>query len=195
MSIYGFNIPPNDSQFGPICWQMGLSDKQCDLILDSYKDVPGEMGGVVISDTSERDDKAIRNVLVKHIKLNDMGWLYDEMYKYVNEANNEFFKYHLIGFYESMQLLHYGQDINGGHYDWHRDCGPGISTRKLTAIVQLTDPKKYEGCQVELFLEGPICKTRGSITIFPSYAPHRVTPLTTGYRDSLVMWVNGPSFR
>jgi PKHD-type hydroxylase len=195
MSIYGFHIKENDVQFGPIFWENGLSTNQCDLILDTYKNTPGEMGGIVRSDTSDETNTSIRNVSIKQVTLEDMGWLYDKMYEYVKAANNDYFNYDLIGFYESMQLLHYGPDIGGGHYNWHRDCGPGISTRKLTVIVQLTNPINYEGCQVELDLDGPICKTRGSVTIFPSFITHRVTPLTSGYRDSLVMWVNGPPFK
>ena len=30
---------------------------------------------------------------------------------------------------------------------------------------------------------------------FPSYGVHRVAPVTTGTRKSLVIWVTGPQFR
>ena len=75
-----------------------------------------------------------------------------------------------------MQYLHYGDDINGGHYNWHIDCGPGISTRKLTVIVQLSHPEEYTGCEVQ-FMTGSVSKKKGSVTIFPSWMYHRVTKL------------------
>ena len=33
----------------------------------------------------------------------------------------------------------------------------------------------------------------GSITFFPSYMPHRVTPVTEGERWVIVVWVHGSS--
>ena len=38
-------------------------------------------------------------------------------------------------------------------------------------------------------------KARGTLVAFPSYVMHRVTPVTSGTRKSLVAWVAGPKFR
>ena len=35
---------------------------------------------------------------------------------------------------------------------------------------------------------------QGTIIIFPSMLPHRVTPVTKGVRYSLVQWFSGPDF-
>ena len=35
----------------------------------------------------------------------------------------------------------------------------------------------------------------GQVCIFPSWASHQVTPVTSGTRYSLVTWMNGPEFR
>ena len=37
-------------------------------------------------------------------------------------------------------------------------------------------------------------KTRGSITIFPAFLSHRVTPITNGTRHSLITWMLGDCF-
>jgi PKHD-type hydroxylase len=34
-------------------------------------------------------------------------------------------------------------------------------------------------------------KERGTVHLFPSYMPHKVTPITRGTRYSLVIWVHG----
>jgi predicted 2-oxoglutarate/Fe(II)-dependent dioxygenase YbiX len=36
---------------------------------------------------------------------------------------------------------------------------------------------------------------RGTVIAFPSYVLHRVTPIESGVRKALVVWVAGPEFR
>jgi PKHD-type hydroxylase len=36
---------------------------------------------------------------------------------------------------------------------------------------------------------------KGRLIIFPSYLLHKVTPIKSGTRRSLVTWVNGPHFK
>ena len=38
-------------------------------------------------------------------------------------------------------------------------------------------------------------KARGALIVFPSFVLHRVVPVTSGIRKSLVVWVAGPEFR
>lgn len=195
MSIYSFQIPTNNHQFSIVRFDKGLSDEQCDLILEQSKDLEVTQGGIVRSEVQHETNDNIRNVTVKTVSIEDMDWLYDTMYEYIHEANSNFFGFDVYGLHESMQLLHYGEDIGGGHYDWHMDCGPGIADRKITVIVQLSNEEDYQGCDTEVFNQGTLEKTRGSVFAFPSYMTHRVTPLTKGSRDALVMWVNGPTYR
>ena len=69
--------------------------------------------------------------------------------------------------------------------------------RKLSVVVQLTDPSDYEGGIFEFkTVETPAnFKTRGSILVFPSYLEHQVTEITEGTRYSLVCWAEGPRWR
>jgi PKHD-type hydroxylase len=71
--------------------------------------------------------------------------------------------------------------------------------RKISIIIQLTDPSEYEGGEFEMDYqyEQPNkedLKKKGTIIVFPSFIPHRVTELTKGTRKSLVAWVEGPKF-
>lgn len=193
MSIYAFSINHNDSAFNPVSFDQTLSDDVIQKIKNESLQFE-EVNGTIVRDINHHvDDKEVRLVTTKYLPVSNVTWLYDLLTEYVFEAN-KFFKFQLTGFMENIQFLHYGDDIGGGHYDWHMDCGRGIATRKLTVIVQLSDPADYEGCRTEILFNGMVSDVKGSVTIFPSYLPHRVLPLTSGKRDVLVAWVNGPTF-
>ena len=36
---------------------------------------------------------------------------------------------------------------------------------------------------------------KGSVLLFPSYILHRVTPIKSGVRRTLVNWISGPHFK
>lgn len=79
--------------------------------------------------------------------------------------------------------------------------------RKISVICQLTDPSKYKGGELEFDFrrnspikesKTEICteiQPKGSIVVFPSYVWHRVKPVTSGTRYSLVMWNLGRPFK
>ena len=60
---------------------------------------------------------------------------------------------------------------------------------------------KYEGGNLEFGITDKSGKnnytaprTRGSITIFPAFLSHRITPITKGRRFSLITWMLGDCF-
>jgi PKHD-type hydroxylase len=82
-------------------------------------------------------------------------------------------------------------------YAWHQDYGSQIS-RKLSLVLQLTDPSRYEGGNLQTMTSqdvNTVRKQRGLITAFPSFTLHQVTPVTQGSRQSMVAWVSGPAFK
>lgn len=97
---------------------------------------------------------------------------------------------------EPLQVVKY--EI-GDHYGWHTDWSPvNNKKRKLSITVQLSDASEYEGGEVEI-LDGPesrvIDKAIGTATVFPSWAVHRVRPITSGVRWALVAWATGKPFK
>jgi PKHD-type hydroxylase len=125
----------------------------------------------------------------------ETDWLFRRMASVV-ESVNRFFQFDLTIMNEGIQFTRY--ESPGGNYDWHSDYGHGMATRKLSLTVQLTDPDEYEGGELELNPEGEpftLDKARGRAYAFPSYTLHRVKPMMTGTRHSLVVWVAGPPFR
>jgi len=108
---------------------------------------------------------------------------------------------------ESIQLTHY---FEGDFYDWHLDDFPVPTirdnkpyNRKISVTVFLNDPEEYEGGEFDLETRGPNAEERydtfklpkGSMIVFPSYRWHRVRPVTSGVRKSLVIWFLGTPFR
>jgi PKHD-type hydroxylase len=81
---------------------------------------------------------------------------------------------------------------------WHCDlAGERARNRKLGVTVQLSLPDDYAGGQLQFFeppdhVDAPA--DRGCGVAFPSYLPHRVTPVSRGVRYALTGWAVGPPF-
>lgn len=127
----------------------------------------------------------------------DSEWLFRKLTDIIVKVNKDFFNFDLHGMLEPLQFTIY--DGKKTKYNAHIDRVKNSSSRKLSAVLQLSDPEDYEGGSLELFpnsLEAhEIEKKKGLITFFPSYMLHRVTPVTSGKRLSLVVWVHGPAFK
>ncbi|MCR9254793.1 MAG: 2OG-Fe(II) oxygenase [Alphaproteobacteria bacterium] len=138
-----------------------------------------------------------RNSHVTFIKPSpESKWLFDKLGGIVAQANQVHYQMELFGFSEPLQIAAYGP---GQKYDWHLDIGNGkVSIRKLSIVIQLSDPADYEGGSLTTMaskdpFEFP--KTRGTVIIFPSYVLHRVPEVTKGLRYSLAAWIGGPPYR
>ena len=126
-------------------------------------------------------------------------WIYDKILTLVNAANDELWDFELTGFLEDLQYTTYNAngEEKGDHYGAHLDFD-GNCSRKISIVVQLTDPEDYEGGELEVYTwDKPFVgdKTMGSCVLFPSFLLHKVTPVTKGKRNSLVLWVSGHPFR
>lgn len=87
-----------------------------------------------------------------------------------------------------------------GHYHpEHVDMFPGSMRRKLTMVVQLSDPSHYVGGDLEVAVAGPhwaaIPRQAGLAAVFPAWTRHRVTRVERGERCSLAAWGYGPPIR
>ncbi len=123
-----------------------------------------------------------------------LSFVFEKIAASVTNANAKWWGYHLAGLNEPLQLTHYKGEQRG-HYDWHEDHGDtgGFLHRKLSCVMPLNDA--FEGGDFEMFGRGKIPEMGvGTMIIFPSFRLHRVLPVTSGERWSLVNWVNGPPF-
>ena len=166
----------------------------------------------VMNDDRARTDPEVRKTDVAFIEdkdnaVNEIAWFY------LREANKINFNYKL----EYFQPVQFARYRNGGFYDWHQDASgqnPHGESRKLSLTFCLTDPKDYEGGELEFYSgnrpmeemklpDGTIIpaeqiqqdiRDQGSVIVFDSRDFHRVTPCTKGTRYSIVCWTVGPNF-
>lgn len=135
----------------------------------------------------------IRNTERTHLVHNrDHAWIFDRLAALVERVNTATWDFR-IQYMEPLQLLSYPV---GGHYAWHTDLGARglISLRKISVTVQLSPGEDYEGGDLEILHGGRVHtppRPVGSAVLFPSWQPHRVTPVTAGVRRALVLWVIG----
>ena len=173
----------------------GFSNDEVDKIF-SYADE--DLIKTKDGSTFSGSDHKLRKCEVGWIPHNqEFHWMYERLGALVAEANNTMWNFNLAGMAEQIQYAVYPPD--GGHYSWHMDTGPGkFSRRKISITVQLCHSNEYEGGDRQIKIgngEKNLPRGKGMTVIFPSYLLHRVTPLTSGYRKSLVLWVTGPPFK
>ena len=146
-----------------------------------------------------------------------LKWLYDEplrmaLMNIFHESNSLSFGFD-ISYNPTIQYTIYegNNSEKGNYYDWHCDSQSFSETmvdRKLSMVILLSDPHEYEGGEFELsdnnqidkdgkvkIIPLPEFKKKGDILIFPSFLNHRVKPVTSGIRKTLVSWAEGPKFR
>ena len=119
-----------------------------------------------------------------------------------------------------MQYTRYEE---GQFYGWHNDAGiathykpvsvsnrqDGLAqdffnenielVRKLSFVMQLSDPDDYEGGNLQLLDESGNSyiapRQRGTVILFDSRTQHRVLKVTKGIRKSIVGWTVGPRWK
>jgi PKHD-type hydroxylase len=106
----------------------------------------------------------------------------------------------------------------GQYYHWHEDTVasqvlafddptfpsavslPDEYTRKLSFILQLSNPEDYTGGVVQILNDSQrkmitVPRERGTLCIFDSRIRHRVKQVKTGVRYVLVGWAVGPRWK
>jgi PKHD-type hydroxylase len=130
------------------------------------------------------------------------SWIAGMMSYFINHANTEYFKYDLSNKWaDKLQYTVY--DKNGDHYGWHTDYQTSSLDRslirKLSISLILSDPDEYEGGEFQVLNDTDSMITskppKGTALIFPSTLSHRVRPVKSGKRISLVGWYAGPRFK
>ena len=203
-------------------FQSALPHRICDEIIkygSSQQEkiaLTGQQGNV---DPSSLDDKDLKKLHKKRksnvVWMNDR-WIYKEIQPYVNMANASAGWNFDWDCSESCQFTKYS-GTKKQHYDWHCDSqesaydrpnDPNINgkIRKLSVTVSLVDGSEYEGGELEFDFRNNddgsniahVCekiRPKGSIVVFPSFVWHRVKPVTSGTRYSLVIWNLGRPYR
>lgn len=197
MSFY--NFAPSPTLLQPYAtWENGFDDSQIKKIIDIGESLDFQ-DGKIGSLNSLKENFDYRKSKISWISLtSDTSWLYESFAYIARNLNGQIFNFDITGFLDNFQYTVY--TANNDHYNWHTDQINGVSTapRKLSFVLQLSDPDEYEGGDLELLLSADpvkLKKQKGLVCAFPSWTLHRVTPVTKGIRKTLVVWVVGPKFR
>jgi len=165
-------------------------EHRLDLFLEEEVEQIIELGdALVLEEGKVHGDKvnhSIRNSRIAWIHPEkDTWWLFDKAIMV--------FKSSLP--FSSLQSMQYTvYDSKGSHYDWHRDVGSGdeiMKARINVAVLQLSNPNEYKGGVLQIKYEDQVIdvmKTKGMVTTFPIQLEHKVTPVTSGIRKTLIMW-------
>ena len=146
------------------------------------------------------------------VKFISQQWVYDALMPYIRTANQSAKWDYDFNYCESAQYTIYKK---GQHYGWHTDMADDPydmedtnfkgKVRKLSCTLLLNDAKEFKGGDFEFDLRNirdkenivkvTELKNKGDLIVFPSHLWHRVKPVISGKRLSLVVWFIGPPFK
>lgn len=176
-------------------WDDVFTPEECDAIINIGNKKQFEKAGFANPDDAPADP-GYRISDISWLDELDVPFVYDRLTAVVNQINLKCFNFDLFGFTEDLQFTKY--QAPGSTYKFHIDKVFGGAVRKLSMVIQLSDPNTYTGGDLELKygeVSEKMGRKRGSVFFFPSYVVHRVTPVTEGTRYSLVTWLGGPPFK
>ena len=159
--------------------------------------------GLVERPDGPKLDTNVRKAKICFFSAKDeIAFFYHKIISAVGFLNQTYYKFDLHEIRNTYQYTVY-EGSDNGYYNWHTDMDIDITKpiRKLSVVIQLTDTIEYYGGDLELSCSGDpqntikLPKNKNTLIVFPSYTPHRVSPVTNGVRKSIVCWVTGPRFR
>ena len=176
-----------------------FSKKDCDKILELGLQIEPKESSLGVAGLNENQNTDYRRSKVRFIQSHntDFQFLFDEIWRMGMVANRDWFNFHITNL-SFLQLAEYDESYQG-EYKKHHDVfwvNNDKYHRKLTCVIQLTDPSEYEGGEFEMFdlAEYPNkeeLKEQGTVIFLPSFIPHMVHPVTKRTRYSLTAWFEG----
>jgi PKHD-type hydroxylase len=125
------------------------------------------------------------------------GFPFDPIRVVTKAANEQIYDFKLLGIIDQdfPQVFKYSVK---DHYEWHMELNPVAPSRKLTFIINLSDPTTYEGGELEFLntdTDQDTMKSQGSCIIFPSFMSYRIKSVTSGSKHIIIGHVHGALFR
>lgn len=192
MNEYSPDTPVLEHYFIP----SQMSKEICDNIIKDFLD----------EEYLEKSLITTKGKFIPQVRLSSHRWLYTDswvagmMTHFITMANNAFYDFDLNGWHDQIQFTVYQPPKD--HYNWHLDIMHKPQSnfiRKLSIVMCLSSKDSYGGGELQLFHPTKKLKSFkldvGDVVIFPSIVSHRVRPVTSGRRVSLVGWYGGPPFR
>jgi PKHD-type hydroxylase len=180
-----------------------FNKEYCEYIVTEANKIPKQPAKIGIN--NELVTTEHRKSQIAFINRDMPGWegLFDELWKMACQANDQWFNFHISKF-DYIQFAEYHSNIQG-EYKKHHDIfymnNDPKYHRKLSMVIQLTDPNEYEGGDLELYnlsageVNKEMFRNQGSVILFPSFTEHAALPVTKGIRYSMAVWFDGPKWR
>ena len=175
-------------------WDQAFTTEECQKIIDYAEKF--EKRDALVTKKGKLNLEIRESKVVWITPDPEINWLYQKLTGIITKLNEEYFRFDLFGFIESFQFTEY--NAPSGYYGKHVDIVYDGPVRKLSFVLQLSDPKDYEGGELQLHLgrmPDVMKKEQGTLIAFPSSTLHEVTPVTQGKRYSLVGWITGKPFK
>ena len=183
-----------------------FTNEELDKITRYCQQMGTEKASVVQSrGNTVTDDKLRKSDILIHPATLENRWIFDRVVEAFEAANRDAYNFDLDGF-NVFQYSEYND--KGAHYEYHMDVSFAsvndrfIIGRKLSLSIMLNDQSEFTGGEFQMIIDSqtianPITvpHKRGRFVFFPAFIVHRVAPVITGTRRSLVFWALGPKFR
>lgn len=175
----------------------------CQSIIDAaLKREPSE--AKIGTNDGIQSDTSFRRSNIRFVNRgdNELDHVFDELWQLAIRANQDWFDVH-ISKLDYFQIAEY-DSANAGEYKTHHDIfymnGDPYYHRKLSCVIQLSDPTTYEGGDltfehVQHYPNPEEMRQQGTAIFFPSFVRHAAQPVTAGKRYSLAAWFDGPKWR
>jgi len=186
-----------------VYYSSALSDEWCDYVIKNAKENYSPEEGVMVLGNTQKVDHSGRKSLLRWLNTSTEANISQTLWYYANLVNREKFNFD-IRYLTEIQFTEYqGDKTQPAKYDYHQDViwnSNCAAHRKISIIIQLSDPLEYVGGDLEFELTSPQpsaseLRKRGTVIVFPSFLTHRVTGVTSGTRYSLVSWIEGGPWR
>ena len=180
-----------------------FTPEQCSKILEDGLQLPAQDAKLGVAGMSEHEPGDYRKSKIRFIQQanhSQFQWLFDKLWLMGMQANKDWFNFHITNL-SFIQLAEYDESYSG-EYKKHHDVfwvNNDNYHRKLTCVIQLTNPSTYEGGDFEMYdlNEYPNkdeMRTQGTAIFLPSFINHAALPVTKGTRYSLAVWFEGPKW-
>ena len=180
-----------------------LPAEYCNRMIEVALSRPAEDAKIGTNEGVQTDN-SFRRSNIRFFNRGDaeLDYVVDELWKLALRANQDWFDVH-ISKLDYFQIAEY-DSAYAGEYKTHHDIfymnGDPYYHRKLSCVIQLSDPNTYEGGDltfehVAAYPNAEEMRQQGTVIFFPSFVRHAAQPVTAGKRYSLAAWFDGPKWR
>lgn len=179
-----------------------FTKEQCEFIMNVAKSRPANDATMGVDGKSEIGGHRKSKVRWVYPGDQQLDFLFKEIWMLALNANNDYFDFQLSKM-DYLQIAEYDGNIRG-EYKKHQDVFYMNNDlkyhRKLSVIVQLSDPASYDNGDFKFYgvQENPKTedlRAQGTVIFFPSFVEHAALPVLSGMRYSVAGWIDGPKWR